>query len=571
MPLEFLYLYSDCSAIHIAMELFPDKSYSQVVASLRDIGYREDLIYEGYTFVDWFNTHTPLRQIAAAAFGQTPPSYDSAVIGVVCANGLREQALIDQHRAFGAPIIIEIDAHEIREWAVSAQQGRHEIIDRYPIDKIRDVLTDRAPAWQPPNLLRTKNLGAFHWTYQLGLFAGLLPELEEQIQAKLEPLLKETLSVARSAYTAETGREPDATQLFKLAFWLLTAKVFKDRRVPSFIKLGPDPDVLLEAIARHYRTRVPRFLTRRAREEAAKFIWTILDFRNLSVEVLSQLWATFLLDAETRRRLGIYRTSRTIVRYILERTPFAHHGNDERIIFEPCSGSAGFLIGAMNKLRPGLFGMSGAQRHQYFRKHLAAMETEALGIEISRLALTLADFPNSNSWDIAPRDVFEPGAMADYLKRSSVVFCNPPFGEFEAHERIKYQVQSPYKAVELLNRVLNDLPEDGVLGFVMPRALIDGQSYKTIRRRLAERFGTLDVTALPDRAFENASAETCLLVASEPIPHKTCRVAYRKVSDSAQDWWRFVLRHELSFTHEAEFHPAEAEERLAIPDLPQLW
>ncbi|MGZ5435054.1 MAG: N-6 DNA methylase [Pyrinomonadaceae bacterium] len=551
--------------------LFDDQPYRDVLAGLRDIGYKNGLLQENYTFIDWFQPTTPARQINAVAFAQKPISYDSAVIGVTQPNGLSERALIDTYRALGAPIMLEVAPNEVREWAVSGQAGKHEVIDRYPVERIREVLVDRAPSWTPPRLLRTKNLGTFHWTYQLGLFAGLLPELEEQIQAKLEPLLKETLSTAKTSYVEDTGRQPNTSQLFQLVFWLLTAKVFHDRQVPNFISLGSNPDQILTAIAKHYRTAIPNFLTRRVRETAAAFIWSHLDFRNLSVEVLSQLWATFLIDDEMRRELGIHRTSRTIVRYVVEKIPFTHAGDDELIVFEPCSGSASFLIGAMNVLRPTLFGMSPQERHQYFRKHLVAMETEALGLEISRLSLTLSDFPNPNKWEIVPRDVFQPGAMTDYLQRAAVVLCNPPFGAFGESDRKRYGVNSPYKAVELLGRVLDDLQESGVLGFVLPRTFLDGHSYKRIRQRLAERFASLDITELPDRAFEHADAEVCLLIATEPIPHKSSSVIHRKVNDNHNDWWKFALLHETSSHSTAIFNQEKAKDSLAIPALPDLW
>src|SRR5215472_4080953 len=93
-------------------------AYAEIVAGLRDIGYLGGLLEENYGFGDWF---TPggrqKREIAAAAFGQTPVAYDSALIGVALSNGTREQALVNQYRALGAPVILEIDANEIREWA----------------------------------------------------------------------------------------------------------------------------------------------------------------------------------------------------------------------------------------------------------------------------------------------------------------------------------------------------------------------------------------------------------------------------------------------------------------------
>ena len=87
--------------------LFNDQPYAEVIAGLRDIGYNGALLEENYKFRDYFTSQRQERQIAAAAFGQTPVSYDSACIGVARADGFREQALVNGFRALGAPVLLE--------------------------------------------------------------------------------------------------------------------------------------------------------------------------------------------------------------------------------------------------------------------------------------------------------------------------------------------------------------------------------------------------------------------------------------------------------------------------------
>lgn len=552
------------------MELFPDKLYAEVVAGLRDIGYQNSLLEEDYKFADWFSPGMEEREVAAAAFGQTPISYDSACIGVAKANGFREQTLVNRYRALGAPILLEISNNEVREWAVSRTENAHGLIATHSAQQVRQMLVNRAPEWKPQSLMRAKNIGTFHWTRQFSLFAGLLPELEEHIQATLEPLLRDALSATKDVYRESSGRDANPARLFKLIFWILTAKVFHDRRANGFATISPDPDAILSAVAKQYREEVPRLLNQEAREVAVSRIWSELDFRNLSVEVLSQMWPTLLVDDDIKRRLGIHRTSRTIVRYIVERIPFQQSGDDKRIILEPCSGSAVFLIGAMNVLRHNLFGMTPAERHKYFIEHLAGIEKDPFGVEISRLALTLADFPNPGGWKIEPGDVYESGVLTGFLQRAGVVLCNPPFHDFDLDERNEYQLSSTKRPVELLHRVLNDLHQSGVIGFVLPRNIIDGRGYAEIRKRLAKRFAKIELTILPDRAFE-ADPEIGLLIATEPIPHDTCQITNRKVNDDAQAWEQFELKHEVSSEHVADFSIDEATERFAIPELPELW
>lgn len=542
---------------------------AQVVAGLRSIGYNGALLEEDYKFPDWFAGGNKWN-VAAAAFGQTPVSYDSACIGVVASNGLRHQSIVNKCRALGAPIILEIDDTEIREWAVSRKENGHGLVEAYSASQVADMLASRANEWRPQNLLRLKNAGSYQWNRQLGLFVGLLPELEERIQENLAPLLQETLVEVRRSYVDSTRREPNPAQIFKLIFRVLTAKVFFDRQVSGFSRLSGDADELLEAVAKHYRDDNLRLLNRESRQIAADRIWKEFDFRNLSVEVLAQMWSSTLVDAETRRKFSIHRTSRTIVRYMLERIPFSSSGDDKRIILEPCSGSAAFLLGAMNILRPRLFAMDASERHRYFVNHLAGIEADPFAVEISTLALTLTDFPNPDGWDIAHGNVFDDSVSKSYLNRAAVVLCNPPYSDLDPGERSHSRyVQQP---AGVLDQVLRHLHPEGVLGFVLPRIFVDGRgAYAEIRERIAKRFASVEITLLPDRAFPDADSEIALVIAVDPIPHKAAHVVSRKVNDNPSAWSEFEASQQVSSEYAAEFSFDAAGRSLLIPELPEVW
>ncbi len=541
-----------------------------LIAGLEQLGYRGPRLERNYSFPDWF-AGQKIRTLRAAAFGQTPVSYETACIGVAEANGLRELPLVNSLRAFGAPLLLEIEGDEVREWAVSRIEDKHILLGKYSASQLQAAIAERAKEWTPESMLRAKNIGSFRWNEQLALFSGLIPELEDRIQATLDPLLRETLSRTRAAYVDSANKAPDARDLFQLVFWVLTAKVFRDRGLNGFAALNGDPEGILAAVARHYKTDPPRLLNREARESAAVSVWRDLDFRNLSVEVLAHIWSKTLVDRETRKRFGIHRTPRAIVRYIVERIPFPEVGDEERIVFEPCSGSAAFLIGALNYLRPNLVLAAPQERHKYFVKHLAGMEYDPFGVEISMLALTLADFPNPNGWNIRKGDVFAPHAMTDLLRKSGAVLCNPPFEPLSDKDRSRYGAADIRKPAELLRRVLVDLHPAGVLGFVLPYIAVDGKAYAKTRKLLAERFASLELTVLPERSFEDAETDIAVLIAKEPIPHSATKVAFRRVNDSEQAWGEFRHDQSVSTSYEEQFTVDAAHKGLVLVDLPEVW
>ena len=119
---------------------------------------------------------------------------------------------------------ISADSLKIREWSVSPTEDGHTLRETYRADQIEDLFVTKANEWSPHSLLRAKNLGAVAVERQLGLFDGLLPELEECIQEKLDPLLKETLSLTAKTYRKHCRTRSTAKTIIQLIFWMLTAK-----------------------------------------------------------------------------------------------------------------------------------------------------------------------------------------------------------------------------------------------------------------------------------------------------------------------------------------------------------
>ncbi|MDB5343346.1 MAG: putative type restriction enzymeP protein [Schlesneria sp.] len=547
--------------------------FEAIVSELSGLRYTGDLLEKsGYSFSDWFRPNAPLRRIGAAAFGQTPVSYDTACFGVALSSGKSGAALVSDYRALGAPIIFEVGENEAIEWSVGTGEETTHPSGRFGLSQVSQYFAKHEKDWTPREFLRTKTLGAAHPSFQQSLFAGVIPELESNIRDTLDPILSAALAATSREYTKETASSPDEFQLFRLAFGILTAKVFHDRGHPDFsdISANADPGDAIMRVATHYHERWPRLLNRTARQVAFDRIWSKMDFRNLSVDVLSHIWSSTLVTGALRKRLGIHRTPRSIVRYIVDRIPFDNIPEEERFVVEPCCGSAVFLVAALNRMRDLLDSSITAQeRHAYFQRMLRGFERDPAGVEISRLCLALSDYPSANGWEVTPGDVFRSQPFRDSLKTSRVVLCNPPYEDFAMKDRKGYSgaIRPP---VELLNISLENLHSEGILGFVLPRVFIDGNAYADIRGRIAARFGSVEIVTLPDKGWEHADKETVLLLATEPHSgHRRTKVTHRKVAEKG--WQAFDWFHSVTSEDSEAKNSVEAKERLSIPDLGKLW
>ena len=237
-----------------------------------------------------------------------------------------------------------------------------------------------------------------------------------------------------------------------------------------------------------------------------------------------------------RKLYGIHSTPRSIARYIVEHLPVEQLGQDERVVIEPCAGHAVFLVAALKRLRD-LLGpdWTGQARHRYFAKRLQGFEQDPFAREISKLCLTLADFPNPNGWSLEKADVFTSRRFIEALADARIALCNPPFEEFKASERRHYGTSvGASKPLEVLNRVSPAHPSCGddwfCLATPLPRRS-ELSSCSTADRRAIRR-GGVDRTAgqgFPPRRGGNGPLDGPF---TDRAPANSCTISQKCLSRS---------------------------------------
>ena len=548
-------------------------NFRLVLTGLRSAGYGQGLLFEDYTYTDILASHSPTRVVPAAAFGRTPPSFDTACISVLLADQRQSANIVDSYRAIGAPVAFEVDDSVVRQWRVSEVSSS--VWKEIPAANIEAEFAENAHDWSPDSILRAKNISAKLQSRQLDFVdLGLLPALEEHVRRKLDALLKDVLTTATKTHKQETGRTPNVQELFRLVFRLLAAKVLCDRQVNGFrsIKNFGDVDDVLARVAKYYRQPEPIIDHPGTRAAVADRVWRSISFENLSVESLAYVYEHTLIDDQSRKKLGIHSTPVSIARYIAGRMLTEANTEQPVRIVEPCSGHGIFLVAALERLRELLpANVDPEERHRFFVKSLAGFEKDSFALEISRLCLMLADSPFPDGWNLRLADVFDSRPFENAVARADVVLCNPPFESFTPQERAAYSgLGSTQKPVELLTRVLKRLKPSGILGFVLPRQVLDGKGYKAVREELAKRFSEIELVALPDRVFNQSQIETAVLLASAPIAdNQTVRVSFSHVRD--RDRERFLSDFAVSW-RETETKPVpSAAASLKLTPLADVW
>ena len=513
------------------------KAYQAVLTGLRKVGYRGTLLQENYSFGDWFQAGNPLRSTPAAAFAYSPPSYENACVAVLVPNGVTGFPLISQYRALGAPLAFEVNEDAVRVWSVGKDVRTTTAGSDIQIERLPAVFDAYADEWSGSSILRAKNVVEPRGFRQLDFVdIGLIPALEEQIREKLDRLFHEVLSKTEKVYRRRTGGKPDEKEMFRLVFRLLAAKVLHDRKPPGFASLSAadGPERILETVRRFYGSNEDVLGEPAAQEAALGVLWTAVDFRNLSVDTLAYIYENTLVSQSSRQRLGTHSTPSSVARYLAQRLPFEDYPREERMVVEPCSGHCVLLIAVMQRLRQLLpANMQPSARHDYFVRMLRGFEVDAFALEVGKLCLMLADFPNADGWRLENKDVFISRSYTDALKEARFVVCNPPFEGFSAEDRTRYpKLHTTEKPAALLSLTLQNLHTNGSLAFVLPRRFIDGTGYTEIREQLARRFAEIEVVALPDRIFHVSKAESALLIARSPMRQQNATaVSFAEVFD----------------------------------------
>lgn len=483
---------------------------------LRGLGYRSEAIFHDYSFADVLSSTGEERRVSLAVFTQVPESYRSAAFGVI--TGEDDAMAIAGRRALGAPILFSIGQRDIGVWRVGAE-GVPRLLERVALDAIPDLFRRNAERWQPQAVHRAKSLGQGHTAYQLDFVdLGLLPAIEHEVEAKLDKLLHRVIEQLLTGLDRDREEE-----VFRTTFRLLAAKILLDREHPIASAWRDAPvSKILDGIEAYYNFgQLSLYTAGSLPKKSVAGAWALLraaiSFRNISSDSLAFVYENTLVTADTRKRFGTHSTPRPLAEYVVSRLDFGNLDLDELTIYEPFTGAGTFLVAALRRLRDLLpDNLTGKKRHAFLVPRIRGAEIDSFACEVATLSLILADYPNANGWKIKSADLFRPAALAQDAASAKVILCNPPWEDFDASERAEYPemiAKSFSKPMAVLHTILDVQPE--AIGFVLPQGILRQKQYAELRQRVADLYGRVDLTSVPDRVFQRAGFEAAVLVASE--------------------------------------------------------
>ena len=547
-------------------------------AYLPQCGYDPSLIDADREFTDVGQQRT----VKWAAFSQRPHDARSACLAAIDIKN-PDEALALQYRHLGAPTLFACTGREL-QWYGYDSFGTKQI-GTIPARDVAEFFARHSDKFSPQRIYRAKTTAKFDFSYQLDFVdAGLMPLLEQDSGQWLGERVESLVSIVQKAMTESAASPADPRHVFQSVFWLLAARLLKDKGVRDFKAVDlMDLELVFERVAKHYDAKSPPRRTRGARDgmlAAAERVKAFPSLANVTTETLAYLHENTLVSPEIRKAFGTHSTPQWLVDYIVwQLTPWIKNlAPDDRHVLEPGCGHAPFLVAALRVLQQDApKQLDEKERATWLRRRVRGMEEDDFAREIGRLSLTIADVPNPNGWTLTPGDMFRGPELAHGIKGAAIVLSNPPFEDFERSYRDTANKQRRLdeirfnKAGELLAQIVRYLPANGVFGLVMPKSILTSRNSRAVRERLTREFELHDICLLPDRVFEVAHDESVVLLGRRKPPSGLHSVCVRRV----RPWDLDAFRTRLEVSSEIEVPQASfllhKDVSFRVPDLQDVW
>lgn len=530
------------------------------------------------------------HRVALTAFARPPHDSRSACIAVI-EQDLKFSSKLSEYRSLGAPLVFVPADGQWELWSQAAE--RPKLVTPISPDALPEYFSKHRAVLAPESVYRAKTWARFDTHYQLSFVdVGLMPLVEEEAGRKLSDLIERVVTGTKERLGWAEVTEEQGRWMLKANFWLLAARILKDKDVPSFAELDlEDVEKVFGLVAEHYAANaqvgIPATNYRHALQESAREISRFGHLGVVSTEVLSYIYENALITKATRRALGTHSTPAFLVDYIVGklRPWIVEIPQYQRQVFEPACGHAAFLVAAMRLLGDILSTPipSTSKRHAYFRQRLHGFDFDDFALEIARLSLTLADVPNPNGWDLRVANMFRDDLLARYTRDANIILANPPFERFEAEQRPSVSgdlfsaeaitiSRHNNQAAEMMWRVVTNMQSGAVFGMVLPQGILHDKGARRLRDFLTTNFEISEICLFPDKVFNFSGAESAVILGRRIQGEKSDKpILYRHIRYHDVDDFKQSYRATNDYRTQSSRFSSANDWNLFIPDLEEVW
>ena len=480
----------------------------QVQTTLEAIGYERQAIVRDYDFAVPKHENSPARVDMAAFSDSVRHDLSTSCVAVQYITPQSNvEEVLDELPYLAPPVALFLRSDEVEIWPVSTKPIHHANPTRVPYNRLIQYFNQHARDFHPETLstakLQGQQLSFFDFDPQLLVFA--FEATQRLLVAKFEAGVNEAKEFLRES------QQPMPEDLPRLALQILAATILEDKQLFGTDRSSTVSGLMKRSTEKYSQYFDTALLNRIGREPAQITFETLrqsVTFRSFTNEMLGHFYENTFVTKGLRRQLGVYYTPQTIAKRILARLPIEDIPPSERVVFDGSSGSGNFLLAAFERLADLLpNNWDRDRRHRYLIQRVHGVDIDQFATLVAGLSLFFIDLPIGGQWNIRTADflTLEPTKLP---KMPTILVGNPPFEETRSLNGRRQQ-----RAGHFLNKYLDMLVPGGLLGVVLPEALLENSSCSAVRRRLFEECEILELWHLPEGVFPISKVATVIVLA----------------------------------------------------------
>ena len=510
-----------------------DSIRKTIKSAFTQIGYTDAMISSDVHFVG--KAGNPFFADLVAYSGSLRKDTDTAVISV---KGIDNTARVEHDKdiapflALATPIIIlaeykatpHADGPRLLITGLNKDTdvaSSHKVRDKVvPLSRFEEYLRENQEQFTPRRLERVK-----WYSEQLSLFDVSPDLIGEAYQIAIKELVyRFERGVRHILEQNPTGYKRDIIQA---AIAILAARILRDRlRMQWPISSGVVPFLKYAKAFLPGYFEIPAGIATRLEPLLSKDLNDTLDFSQVSIDIVGKFYESAFVTKETRDQWGIHYTPSLLAKTLLRRMPIEEIPPSKRILADPTCGSGSLLAAGYERLSDATYlRLSDTERHQKLISSIFGNDKDGFATQVARMTLMLFHPPHKNNWKVTELDVeadsFKDKWISKLGVRPTIIVANPPFGEKGGgtkHPGVRRARNQIDRAGLILERCLDILPDDGLLGIILPETILDQQLVKPIRNRIVKECEILEQWSIPPVWFDNVNRPVMAWIIRKKAP-----------------------------------------------------
>ena len=308
------------------------------------------------------------------------------------------------------------------------------------------------------------------------------------------------LSAINSVFDSETDMVRSKTVLMREFDKLLNEPIFRDTKIKNKREKKDEKTL---AVLKEFIVYLK------------KYVYPLIAHSNIGYDVLGRFYIEFIRYAASEQKSGLVLTPSHITELFCDLGEL----NVNDIVYDPCCGTGGFLVAAMQRMFK-LAGNDMGKREHIRKLQICGCEFRS---DIFTYACSSMRFRGDGKSNIYNGDCFHYAKSIADNHKPTVAFLNPPYDVGTAGQM---------RFVEHALSVLDKKANGRVVAIVQMSCVTKNDKVlKAVRASILAKHHLKAVISMPDDLFYPVGVVTCIMVFEANKPNKGCKTWFGYFKD----------------------------------------